>query len=121
MISSGRGGAALASAPDLTTTSSTPIGRFPISGKFVTATMDAPDDLTHADVPWVQNFRGPHSIHTAYWHDAWGERVSGGCLNVSPEDGHWLFGFTEPKVPDGWHGVRWVAGLDAATWVIVHP
>jgi hypothetical protein len=121
MISPGKGGAAPASAPNLTTTSSTPIGRFPISGKFITATMDAPEDVTHADVPWVQNFRGPHSIHAAYWHDAWGERVSGGCLNVSPEDGRWLFDFTEPKVPASWHAVRWIPELGPATWVIVHP
>jgi hypothetical protein len=121
LVAPGRGGAAPASAPNLTETSSTPIGVFPVSGKFVTATMDGPENVTHSDVPWVQNFRGPHAVHGAYWHDAWGERVSGGCLNVSPDDGRWLFDFTDPKVPAGWHGVRWTPELEPATLVVVHP
>ncbi|HEX3598008.1 MAG TPA: L,D-transpeptidase [Polyangiaceae bacterium] len=116
----GRGGAKRADARDLMTTSSTPLGTFPITGKFVTATMDGPDELVHSDVPWVQNFRSAHAIHSAYWHDAWGERVSGGCLNVSPADGRYLFGFTLPEVPDGWHGVRWDPHLGPTTTVIVH-
>jgi hypothetical protein len=120
LVAPGRGGVAVPP-QDPTKTSSTPTGRFVITGKFVTATMDAPDDITHADVPWVQNFSGPHAIHSAYWHDAWGERVSGGCLNVSPEDGHFLFAFSEPKVPEGWHGVRWDPRLEAATVVLVRP
>ncbi|HVU04296.1 MAG TPA: L,D-transpeptidase [Polyangiaceae bacterium] len=120
LASPGRGG--VAQPPlDPTKTSSTPTGRFVVTGKFVTATMDAPDDVTHADVPWVQNFSGPHAIHAAYWHDAWGERVSGGCINVSPEDGKYLFEFSEPKLPPGWHGVRWDPHLESATAVVVHP
>ena len=27
---------------------------------------------------------------------------SHGCVNLSPADARWLFGFTEPKLPDGW-------------------
>ena len=83
LISPGRGGVAVPP-QDPTKISATPTGRFVVTGKFVTATMDAPDDVTHTDVPWVQNFSGPHAIHGAYWHDSWGERVSGGCLNLSP-------------------------------------
>jgi lipoprotein-anchoring transpeptidase ErfK/SrfK len=120
LIAAGRGG--VATPPqDPTKTSATPTGRFLVTGKFLTATMDGSDEVTHADVPWVQNFSGPHSIHAAYWHDAWGERVSGGCLNVSPADGRWLFAFTEPKVPDGWHGVRWDPRLEPATIILIHP
>jgi hypothetical protein len=120
LMAPGRGGGKSPDAKNLVSTSSTPLGVFPVTGKFVTATMDGPEGVVHSDVPWVQNFRSAHAIHSAYWHDAWGERVSGGCLNVSPGDGHFLFGFTEPKLPDGWHGVRWDPHLGPATVVVVH-
>ncbi len=119
LVSPGRGGAARSSAQHLETLSSTPLGQFAITGKFVTATMDGPHGDTHAEVPWVQNFFGAHALHAAYWHDAWGERVSDGCLNLSPEDAHWLFGFTEPVMPANWHGVRWSSALGPPTWVLV--
>jgi len=71
-------------------------------------------------VPWTQNFSGPHAIHSAYWHDDWGSLKSAGCVNVAPRDGKWLFEFTEPEVPEGWHGVRQVGRYGPSTWVIVH-
>jgi hypothetical protein len=126
LVATGRGGAFFPRGEEPILTSSTPIGRFSVTGKFVTATMDGGDGSTHADVPWVQNFRGAHAIHSAYWHDAWGEAVSDGCLNVSPQDGRWLFDFSEPKVPDGWYGVRWDpragpgASASATTTVLIH-
>jgi hypothetical protein len=121
LVAPGRGGARPANDANLTETSSSPLGIFPITGKFVTANMDGPENVIHSDVPWVQNFRGPHAIHGAYWHDSWGERVSGGCLNVSPADSRTLFDFTDPKLPEGWHGVRWAPELEAATLVVIHP
>jgi lipoprotein-anchoring transpeptidase ErfK/SrfK len=101
-------------------TASTPTGSFPISGKFATATMEAPGEFIHSDVPWSQNFSGPHVLHGAYWHNEWGNLKSGGCVNVSPEDGRWLYGFTEPEVPEGWHGVRWLPRLGPATTLVIH-
>jgi lipoprotein-anchoring transpeptidase ErfK/SrfK len=119
LVSTGRGGVAVP-AEDAAKTSSTPLGQFVVTGKFVTATMDGPTEVSHTDVPWVQNFSGPHSIHTAYWHDAWGERVSSGCVNVSPLDGKYLFEFTEPRVPPGWHAAVWDMHHEASTLVVVH-
>jgi L,D-transpeptidase catalytic domain len=119
LASAGRGGAAEAGRDPLET-ASTPTGRFTITGKFATATMVAPNELVHSEVPWAQNFSGPHAIHSAYWHDGWGELESGGCINVSPLDGRWLFReFTEPRLPDGWHGVRWLPELETSTIVLV--
>lgn len=120
LVAPGKNGALPATAPALNESSSTPLGRFPVTGKFVTATMDARDGTSHADVPWVQNFWGAHAIHAAYWHDSWGERVSSGCLNVSPRDGRFLFDFSEPSLPAGWYGVRWEPRREPATQVIVH-
>jgi hypothetical protein len=120
LVAPGRNGALPANAPNLNESSSTPLGHFPVTGKFVTATMDAADGMSHADVPWVQNFWGAHAIHSAYWHDAWGELVSSGCLNVSPRDGRFLFEFSEPPLPEGWYGLRWEPRRQPSTQVLVH-
>jgi hypothetical protein len=121
MISAGRGGKPHPGKDPLET-ASTPTGWFPIGGKFKTATMNSSSTpIVHMDVPWTQNFSGPHAIHSAYWHDDWGNLKSAGCVNVSPQDGKWLFEFTEPDVPDGWHGVRYVARYGGgSTLFIVH-
>jgi hypothetical protein len=119
LISPGRGGTPLAGKDPLET-ASTPTGTFNITGKFATATMEAPNEFIHSDVPWTQNFSGPHALHGAYWHDDWGNRKSAGCINVSPIDGRWLFQFTEPVLPAGWHGVRWRPEAEPATLFIVH-
>jgi hypothetical protein len=119
LVAAGRGGAPQGQRDPLET-ASTPVGRFKITGKFATATMVAPTDLVHSDVPWAQNFSGPHALHAAYWHDGWGELRSGGCLNVSPADGRWLFQeFSEPRIPEGWHGVRWLPSLEPATTLLI--
>jgi lipoprotein-anchoring transpeptidase ErfK/SrfK len=119
MISPGRGGAPIPGREPIET-ASTPTGTFKITGKFATATMVAPHDLVHSDVPWTQNFSGPHALHGAYWHDSWGNPKSAGCVNVSPIDGKWLYEWTEPVVPDGWHGLRWQPRQEPATTFIVH-
>jgi hypothetical protein len=119
MISPGRGGTPVKGKNPIET-ASTPVGRFPITGKFATATMEAPGDFIHSDVPWTQNFSGPHALHGAYWHDDWGKLKSGGCVNVSPIDGKWLYEWTDPQVPEGWHGVRWLPSKLPSTLFIVH-
>jgi lipoprotein-anchoring transpeptidase ErfK/SrfK len=101
-------------------TAATPVGTWVITGKFVTATMVAPHEFIHSDVPWTQNFHGPHALHVAYWHDNWGEKMSAGCVNVSALDGKWLFDWTEPALPEGWHGIRWDKDLSPATQTVLH-
>lgn len=119
MISPGRGGTPVPGKDPLET-ASTPTGTFKITGKFATATMEAPGEYIHIDVPWTQNFSGPHALHGAYWHDDWGNKKSAGCVNVSPIDGKWLYEWTEPRVPDGWHAVRWSPTTEPATTYVVH-
>jgi hypothetical protein len=46
--------------------------------------------------------------------------MSAGCVNVAPDDARWLYEFTEPVVPEGWHGVKWVPREGAATVVVIH-
>lgn len=120
MISAGRGGRPTPGRDPLET-ASTPVGRFTVTGKFKTATMESSSTpIVHGDVPWTQNFSGPHAIHSAYWHDDWGNLKSAGCVNVAPIDGKWLFEFTEPSVPDGWHSVRAVSRYGGSTEVVIH-
>lgn len=102
-------------------THSTVRGAFLIHTKHVTATMDndeADDRFDLRDIPYVQYFHEGYAIHAAYWHDGFGTPRSHGCINVHPTDAAWLFGFTDPPVPDGWHAAL---SLRNGTLVYVRP
>jgi len=121
LISPGRGGIPY-EGKDPIETASTPTGNFRVDGKFVTATMvsSTNDLLVHTEVQFVQNFHGAHALHGAYWHDAWGDPKSGGCVNLSPIDAKWLFAWSEPTLPEGWYGLRSVPEAGPVTAVAVH-
>ena len=121
LISPGRGGLPQPGV-DPIKTAATPNGTFRIDGKFRTATMvsSTDDNLVHSEVMYVQNFHGAHALHGAYWHDAWGEMKSGGCVNLSPIDSLWLFDWTDPKIPEGWYGLRATKDFGTPTTVVIH-
>ena len=99
----------------------TKIGTFEIVSKHVTATMDGNEpgeEFDLRDVPWVQYFSEGYALHAAYWHDDFGRPRSHGCVNLSPMDARWLFHFTSPGVPRGWHGA---VARHQASIVNVHP
>ena len=98
---------------DPATTHSTPRGEFLIHTKHLSATMNGDevgDEFDLRDVPYVQYFTQGFAFHAAYWHDAFGAPHSHGCVNLSPLDARWLFHFSEPAVPQGWHGAFSRAG-----------
>lgn len=102
LVSTGADGLA-----DPETTRATPRGEFLVHTKHVSATMSGDelgDEFDLGDVPYVQYFSGGYAFHAAHWHDAFGTPKSHGCVNLSPADARWLFHFTEPAVPRGWHG-----------------
>jgi lipoprotein-anchoring transpeptidase ErfK/SrfK len=68
------------------------------------------------DVPYIQYFESNYAIHGAYWHDVFGIARSHGCINLAPADALRVFKFTEPQVPDAWHGMRIANG----TAVVIH-
>lgn len=87
----------------------TPLGTFRITFKHQSDDM-SPEAGEHrsfwiADVPYAMYFKQPFAIHVAYWHESFGEPMSGGCINVSPRDGARLFSWTSPSLPEGWYGV----------------
>ncbi|TPV94909.1 MAG: L,D-transpeptidase [Myxococcales bacterium FL481] len=101
----------------------TPVGRWRIYSKQVTSNMDGTTatDGNYAiqDVPWVMYFDGSYALHGAFWHRSFGYVRSHGCVNLGPSDARWLFQWTYPSLPDGWHGVH---ATDSApgTTVVVH-
>ncbi|MFP6686108.1 MAG: L,D-transpeptidase, partial [Polyangiaceae bacterium] len=100
LISPGRGGLPTPGVPTLDT-AATPTGQFGVLGKYLTATMVSGSNakLVHAEVQFTQNFDGPYALHGAYWHDRWGEKKSGGCVNLAPIDAKRMFEWTEPRLP----------------------
>ena len=50
-------------------------------------------------VPWSTVISGDGiSIHGAFWHNAFGEKRSHGCINVTSEDAKWIFRWTTPHI-----------------------
>lgn len=50
-------------------------------------------------VPWNTFISGEGiAIHGAFWHNAFGEKRSHGCINVTPEHAKWIFRWTTPYV-----------------------
>lgn len=117
LVSTGRGGLG-----DPETESATVRGTFMIHHKDVSSTMDGdedrPDAFNLVDVPFVQYFHRGFALHGTYWHDDFGRQRSHGCVNLSPRDSAWLFEWTDPPVPEGWHGVL---NKERGTVVLVRP
>lgn len=115
LVSTGRDGTR-----EVQTSNATPQGRFPIHTKHLTAEMTGSGEggaFDLRDVPYVQYFSGGYALHAAYWHDGFGQPKSHGCINLSPRDAKWLFGFSQPALPPDWHSVT----DDQGTWVNIHP
>lgn len=116
LVSSGEAGL-----DDSEKTTATKRGIFRIHTKHVSATMSSDEvgeEYELRDVPYVQYFEKGYALHGAYWHDRFGTPKSHGCINLAPEDARRLFFFTEPALPEGWHGVMKPL---TGTVVFIHP
>lgn len=92
----------------------TPIGVHRVQSKHVATSMrDQPvedDAYSIEDVPWTQYFHNNVALHAAFWHGGFGLVRSHGCVNLSPPDARWLFGFTDPPLPEDWHSITPATG-----------
>lgn len=94
-----------------TQTRATPLGVFSIWAKLAESDMnnledeDAQQPYAIEAVPWVQYFQESNALHGAFWHNHFGTRVSHGCVNLSPRDARFLFGWTQPVLPKGWTAI----------------
>jgi lipoprotein-anchoring transpeptidase ErfK/SrfK len=104
---------------------STVLGSFRIREKHVAATMDGdgalPGDAPYSiqDVPYVMYFKGSYALHGAFWHANFGNKMSHGCVNLSPLDSKRVFLWAEPNLPQGWHGA-WASKDHPGSLVVVH-
>jgi len=122
LASPGIGGVPAPNADPLSTRT-TPIGTFRITFKYRSDDM-SPEHSEHrkfwiAEVPHAMYFDQPFAIHVAYWHQSFGEPMSGGCINVSPQDGKRLFDFTSPTVPTKWYGAGSSAAFGLGTTIVI--
>ncbi|HJL17875.1 MAG TPA: L,D-transpeptidase [Sandaracinaceae bacterium LLY-WYZ-13_1] len=101
----------------------TPTGMFRIRAKHLAATMDgdtaADGPYSIDDVPWVMYFQLAYALHGAFWHRAFGYPRSHGCVNLAPRDAQWVFNWSDPQVPRGWHGA-YPTEDEPGTWIWIH-
>lgn len=80
----------------------TPVGDLLTHWKIVSKNMTAGNaqaGYSTPAVPWCTFISGDGvAIHGAFWHNAFGERRSHGCINVRPEDAKWIFRWTTPYI-----------------------
>jgi hypothetical protein len=81
----------------------TPVGNNWTWRKMVSRHMSGGDWVSGYDLPgvgWTMLFSGSGAaIHSTYWHNDFGTPRSRGCINVRPDDGKWLFRWSNPSVP----------------------
>jgi hypothetical protein len=85
----------------------TQTGLFYIRDKHLSVTMRGDDPMDGpyevGEVPWTQYYSRGYALHGAYWHDSFGKPRSHGCTNLAPADARWLFYWTDPPLPHGFH------------------
>jgi len=86
----------------LTDEFATPAGNLITHWKIVSKNMTAGSaqaGYSTPAVPWNTFISGEGiAIHGAFWHNAFGEKRSHGCINVTPEHAKWIFRWTTPHV-----------------------
>jgi len=105
-----------------TDTATTARGTFRIQKKFITKAIDSREvhgEFDVADAPWVMEFAPNNSLMGTYWGDGIGEAHTFHGVMMSPVDAHRIWGWSEPEVPEGWHGVTDAMG--EGTYVVVRP
>jgi hypothetical protein len=117
LISSGRD-----QLKDPAVSASTVRGTFRIKSKHVTRAVDNREvhgEFDVADAPWVMEFEPGYALHGMYWSDGVGEAHGFHNIGLTPIDARRIFMWSDPEVPEGWHGA-FDAG-ETSTIVLVRP
>jgi lipoprotein-anchoring transpeptidase ErfK/SrfK len=81
---------------------STPLGDHIVTRKYLSLQMSGGSTGAGYDLPgigWTSIFAtGGVAIHSTFWHNNYGDPMSHGCVNVSPEDAKWIFRWNTPAV-----------------------
>src|SRR5690606_26826965 len=88
-------------------------GVFHIRAKHITRDVDDREVRNRHSVteaPWVIEFDEGFFITGCYWHGQFGESRSYHNIALSPIDARWLWHWTAPDVPEGWHSARFDDG-----------
>jgi lipoprotein-anchoring transpeptidase ErfK/SrfK len=80
----------------------TPVGPHRVERKYISLQMSGGTTGAGYDLPgiaWTCIFAsGGVAIHSTFWHNNYGDPVSHGCVNCSPEVSKWIFRWTSPDV-----------------------
>ncbi len=94
-------------------------GEFAVVSKHITALNAKPRGFANRvemhDVPWVLELASGQLVHGAFWHDRFGIEHGPGNLQLSPGDARWLWTWSTPQVPAGWHAVLNLPHDDTST------
>lgn len=118
LISSGRD-----QLKDPQVSASTVRGTFRVRSKHITRAVDNREvqgDFDIADAPWVMEFEPGYALMGMYWSDGVGEAHGFHNVGLTPLDARRIFTWSDPQVPEGWHGV-FDTGDSATTIVNVRP
>jgi hypothetical protein len=98
-------------------------GVFRLRGKAITARIDDRElqqQFSIDDAPWVLEFAEGFSLTGCYWRGTFGEARSYHNVAVAPLDAFWLWHWSAPAIPDGWHSVTIPETIEENTIVYVH-
>ncbi len=88
----------------------TPLGTYQIYDKAIGWDLGSREGAEDAyymeDVPFVMHYYPRYAIHSAFWHDNFGEPASHGCINLTPKDAWTVYQLVSPRMPEGWQYIK---------------
>lgn len=76
----------------------TPYGKTTVTAKLPVHNYGGAD-YWYPNVKWNLRFRPHYYIHTAYWHNNFGYRMSHGCINAREVDAAWIYAWADVGTP----------------------
>lgn len=83
----------------------TPLGKTEVTDKLLwhdyvwSYGANNPNNYALSDVKYNLRFRTHYYIHSAYWHNNFGNRMSHGCVNVAYDNAEWVYNWAEVGTP----------------------